>query len=165
MNLVCGNTVTGRVRIALATLLSALLAACAAAPDRAAMPMVEAKAVQLEMRITNRFWDQDVRRAAVELARQSSAALDAPLRLDLVVRPGQLRDGELAVRFAVDTEGHVRDVQVLRVATALGSEIFVREVLRTLYMWRFVPPTRGGKPTGFCCIELTMEVLKQRDDG
>jgi hypothetical protein len=69
----------------------------AEAAGRAAMPMVEGKPVKLEMRITNRFWELDVRRAAADLARQSAGALDAPLRLDLVVRPGQLKDGELSM--------------------------------------------------------------------
>jgi hypothetical protein len=86
-----------RVRAAFVPLFAALLAARAGTPNRAAIPMVEGKPVKLEMRITNRFWELDVRRAAADLARQSAGALDAPLRLDLVVRPGQLKDGELSM--------------------------------------------------------------------
>lgn len=143
-------------------MLAAALTSCASTQDRSTGTVVQGRQIQLRMQVTERFWAEEIRRTAVELAKQSAGDLDSPLEFDLLFRPGQLSDGEVSVRFAVSPEGRVIDVQVLRVAAGLGREVLVREMLRTLHLWRFFPPMLSGKPVGYCCVELTLELFNPR---
>jgi len=144
-------------RFGICLALSLSCAACSTSALRTDVPMVRGGDIEMRLRNTALLWSADVQRAAEALARQKPEGLDAPLRLALVVRPGALVDSEISIRFAVDPHGHVVDAQVLSAAMATGSESIAVANLNTLRMWRFDPPTQAGRPTGYCCVTLTIE--------
>jgi TonB family protein len=118
------------------------------------MPMATGGNIEVHIRNTQHA---AATHANVDLPGQRAAGLDSPLRLAHLVRPFPARDSEVTIRFAVDTGGRVIDAKILQATANLGDEGMIQNTLAALLQWRFEPPTSGGKPTGYCCLEVTFE--------
>jgi len=118
------------------------------------MPMVSGGQIEVHVRNTRQAAAAN---AMIDFPAQRAAGLDSPLQLAELVRPFPAADSEVTIRFAVNTDGHVIDAQVMQATTNLGAERMVQATLRAVLKWRFDPPTAGGKPTGYCCVEVTFE--------
>ena len=116
--------------------------------------MISGGLIEIQIRNT-RLWTAG--QANAYFSEQTAPRLDTPLRLIEVVSPRSARDSEITIRFAVDTDGKVMDAEVLKAVTNLGDEWMILNTLNALRQWRFEPPTSSGKPTGFCCIQVTYE--------
>jgi len=132
----------------------ALLAGCTSTQDRTSMPMATGGNIVVHIRNTQHA---AATHANVDLPGQRASGLDSPLRLAHLVRPFPARDSEVTIRFAVDTGGRVIDTKVLKATANTGDEGMIHNTLAALLQWRFDPPTAGGKPTGYCCLEVTFE--------
>jgi TonB family protein len=131
-----------------------LLPGCSSTPDRTAMPMVSGGHIEVNIRNTRQAAATN---AMIDFTAQLAAGLDSPLRLADLVRPFPAADSEVTIRFAVNADGHVMDAVVVKATTNLGAERMVQTTLKAVLKWRFDPPTAGGKPTGYCCVEVTFE--------
>ena len=145
-------------------LLALLLAACASPNDAPSTTQIRATDVSLQMRLSDAgpAWSMEGDKTMRELASQTPAGLDAPLRfVGGPIPPRPPFGAEVTVRFAVDSQGRVVRPQLLRVTT--GSAVSVASIslgndtIRAIANWRFTPPRRAQQATEYCCIKLTID--------
>ena len=145
-------------------LLALLLAACASPNDAPSTTQIRAADVTLQMRLSDAgpAWSMEGDKTMRELASQTPAGLDAPLRfISGSIPPRPPFGAEITVRFAVDSQGRVVRPQLLRVTT--GSAVSVASIslgndtIRAIANWRFTPPRRAQQASEYCCIKLTID--------
>lgn len=151
----------------LSLLMAALLAGCTPSLppvdplppiDLNDMPMVQGNEIELSLRNSNHFWDFGMDHAAEQLNAQHPDGLDQHLQLVSVVMPRPIRSAEVSVRFAIDSQGHVINVEMRRLFS-VGAEMVLADTASALPLWRFSPPTQGGLPISYCCVRLRLEYL------
>lgn len=122
------------------------------------MPMVQGNEIELSLRNSKHFWEFGMDRAAEQLNAQHPDGLDHHLQLVSVVMPRPTKSAEVSVRFAIDSQGQVINVEMRRLFSA-GAETVLAATASALPLWRFSPPMQGGLPTSYCCVRLRLEYL------